>query len=213
MRLSRRESLAIAACLVSLATVPAWAQTGAAPATGPRLDSGDMVLGAANAPVTIIEYASLTCPHCARFHTETLPQLKANYIDKGLVKYVFRDFPLDGVALSGAMIARCAGPERYFGLLDVFFQQQSSWASGNDGGKMVAALKRLARLGGLSEAQVDECLRNKEIQDAVIGSRLAGEKQFDVRSTPTLIINGQKHAGALTFEAIDKILKPLVNRS
>jgi protein-disulfide isomerase len=180
---------------------------------GPRLEDGDMVLGAANAPVTIIEYASLTCPHCAAFHTRTLPRLKAEYIDKGLVKYVYRDFPLDRIALQASMIARCAGPERYFGFLDVFFQQQSNWAAGNDPNKMIGALKRLARLGGMTEQQVDACLQNRQVQDSILAMSLAGEKQFQVNSTPTLIINGQRQAGALTIEEIEKIIKPLVGRS
>lgn len=181
-------------------------------ATGPRRENGDMVMGAANAPVTVIEYASLTCPHCARFHTDTLPKLKSTYIDTGVVKYVFRDFPLDRLALSGAMIAQCAGPERYFNFLDVFFRQQTSWAKGNEQEAM-AALRRLARLGGMSDAQIDSCLANKQVQDGILATSVAGQNQFQVRSTPTLIINGERHAGALSFEELDKIIKPLAGKS
>lgn len=191
------------------------AQAPAAPAApaAPRQENGDMVMGAADAPVTIIEYASLTCPHCARFHAETLPKLKESYVDTGKVKYVFRDFPLDRVALTAAMVARCAGPSRYFGFLDVFFRQQAQWAAGNDPQKMVDSLKRLARLGGMSEAQFDACIQNREVQDAILAQRLGGEKEFGVSSTPTLIINGRKHAGALSFEEIEKAIKPLVGQS
>jgi protein-disulfide isomerase len=177
---------------------------------GPRRENGDMVLGAANAPITIIEYASLTCPHCAHFHTETLPKLKSEYIETGKVKYVFRDFPLDRLALNAAMIAQCAGPERYFTFLDVFFRQQGSWTSGNDPEKMLASLKRLARTGGMSEAQIDDCLKNKQVQDAILAGSVAGQNQYNVRSTPTLVINGQSHPGALPFDELDKILKPLL---
>lgn len=169
-----------------------------------------MVMGAADAPVTIIEYASLTCPHCAKFHTDTLPKLKSDYIDTGRVKYVFRDFPLDRLALSAAMIAQCAGPERYFTFLDVFFRQQPNWTRGGDQEAMLTSLKRLARVGGMSDTQIDECLKNKQVQDAILASSVAGQNQFQVRSTPTLIINGERHAGALSFEELDKILKPLV---
>ncbi|HEX2113024.1 MAG TPA: DsbA family protein [Alphaproteobacteria bacterium] len=169
-----------------------------------------MVIGAANAPVTIIEYASLTCPHCARFHAETLPRLKSEYVETGKVKFVFRDFPLDRLALDAATIAQCAGPDRYFTFLDVFFQQQPNWTSGNDAGAMLASLKRLARTGGMTEAQIEDCLKNKQMQDTVLASRMAGEKQFQVRSTPTLIINGQRHSGALSFDELEKILKPLL---
>ena len=175
-----------------------------------RRENGDMVMGAADAPVTIIEYASLTCPHCARFHTETLPKLKSEYVETGKVKYVFRDFPLDRLALNAATIAQCAGPERYFTFLDVFFQQQANWTRGNDAEAMLTSLKRLARMGGMSDAQIDACLQNKQMQDAVIASRMAGENQFQVKSTPTLIINGQRHSGALSFDEIEKIIKPLI---
>ena len=179
-------------------------------ATGPRLENGDMVIGAANAPITIIEYASLTCPHCARFHTETLPKLKSEYVETGKVKYVFRDFPLDGLALRAAAIAHCAGPERYFTYLDVFFQQQANWTRGNDPEQMLVQLKRLARTGGMSEAQIDDCLKNKQVQDSILASRMTGENQFNVRSTPTLVINGQSHPGALPFDELEKLLKPLL---
>lgn len=182
----------------------------AADALAPRRENGDMVIGAANAPVTIIEYASLTCPHCAHFHTETLPKLKAEYVQTGKVKYIFRDFPLDGIALRAAMIAQCAGPERYFTFLDVFFQQQANWTKGNDPEQMIASLKRLARTGGMTEAQIDACLKDQKVQDSVLASRMGGEKQFNVKSTPTLIINGQAHPGALPFDDLDKIIRPLL---
>jgi len=178
----------------------------------PRRENGDMVMGAPDAPVTVIEYASLTCPHCARFHSDTLPKLKSTYIDAGVVKYVFRDFPLDRLALSAAMIAQCAGAERYFNFLDVLFKQQANWAKGKEQDAM-AALKRLARLGGMSDAQIDACLANKEVQDRILATSVAGQNQFQVRSTPTLIINGERHGGALSFEELDKIIKPLAGKS
>ena len=200
---------ALAAPAISVAQATPAAQP-AADALSPRRENGDMVIGAANAPVTIIEYASLTCPHCAHFHTETLPKLKSEYVQTGKVKYVFRDFPLDGLALRAAMIAQCAGPERYFTFLDVFFQQQANWTKGNDPEQMIASLKRLARTGGMTEAQIDGCLKDQKVQDAVLASRMGGEKQFGVKSTPTLIINGKAHPGALPFDELDKIIKPLL---
>lgn len=199
----------LSAPAISLAQAAPPAQPAGA-ALGPRRENGDMVLGATNAPVTIVEYASLTCPHCARFHTDTLPKLKAEYVETGKVKFIFRDFPLDGVALRAAAIAQCAGPERYFTFLDVFFQQQSNWARGNDPEPMIASLKRLARTGGMTEAQIEDCLKNQQVQDSILASRMAGERQFNVRSTPTLIINGQNHPGALSFDELEKILKPLL---
>ena len=177
-----------------------------------RREGDDMVMGLASAPVTVIEYASLTCPHCANFHASAFPDLKASYIDKGLVRYIYRDFPLDRLALQGSMIARCAGPERYFSFLDAFFKQQRSWALA-DQSQANAAMKRLAKIGGMPEDAFDACLKNQDVQNEVLTQRLRGEREFEVGSTPTLIINGQKHRGAATFEELDKVLKPLVGRS
>lgn len=182
-------------------------------ALAPRKEGDDMVMGADKAPVTIIEYASLTCPHCAHFNEATFPQLKSEYIDKGLVKYIYRDFPLDRMALSAAEIARCAGPERYFNFVDAIFRQQMTWADGKDPNAILANLKKLARQGGLSEQAADACLNDKALQDAVLAQSLTGEKEFKVDSTPTLIINGEKHPGALSFEELQKILNPLVKKS
>ncbi|HEY8536600.1 MAG TPA: thioredoxin domain-containing protein, partial [Vicinamibacterales bacterium] len=142
---------ALEATALTAATPVMVAQADATPAAAvdpaklaPRREDGDLIMGAADAPVTIVEYASLTCPHCAAFHTKTLPKLKETYIDTGQVKLIYRDFPLDRVALAAAMIARCVEPARSFAFLDVFFQQQSSWAAGSDPNRMIAALKRLA---------------------------------------------------------------------
>jgi protein-disulfide isomerase len=190
----------------------AAAQTDPA-ALAPRREGDDMVMGAASAPVTIIEYASLTCPHCAAFNANTFPQLKSEYIDRGLVKYVYRDFPLDRMALEAAKIARCAGPEKYFGFVDVLFRQQQSWTRGNDAEQIMANLRRLAKVGGMSDATFDACSKDKTVENAVLEQSLKGERELKVGSTPTLIINGQKYTGALSFEELDKMLKPLVGKS
>lgn len=179
----------------------------------PRKEGDDMVMGAPNAPITIIEYASLTCPHCANFHTGSLPQIKEQYIDRGLVKFIYRDFPLDRAALWASMLARCSGPERYFGFLDVLFRQQNTWARGNDAQAIQDNLKRLARLGGFSDATFSSCLSDKAVETAVLDQSLKGEREFKISSTPTLIINGNKHTGSISFEDIDKVLKPLAGRS
>jgi protein-disulfide isomerase len=182
-------------------------------AVAPRQEGDDMVMGLATAPITIIEYASLTCPHCANFHTTSFPQIKEQYIDQGLVKFVYRDFPLDRAALWAAQLARCAGPDRYFSFLDVLFRQQGTWARGNDGAQIQDNLKRLGRLGGISDALFHECLQNKSVENAVLEQSLKGEREFKISSTPTIIINGNKHTGAVSFEEIDKVLKPLAGRS
>jgi protein-disulfide isomerase len=159
----------------------------------------ERVLGNADAPVTIIEYASLTCPHCATFHVETLPALKQRYIDPGKAKLIFRDFPLDQVALQAAVLAHCAGDQRYFAFLDAMFANQATWARASD---PVAALKQLARLGGLPEDQANACLADRSMQDAVLQSRLTGEQEFEVSATPTIIVNGRKVEGAHDIDSL-----------
>ena len=186
--------------LAGLLAIPAYAQT----APDPRLQ--DMVLGQADAPVTIIEYASLTCPHCASFHTEVLPAIKKEFIDTGKAKLIFRDFPLDQVAFAGAILARCAAPEKYFTYLNVLFAQQRQWATAQD---PVAALKQIARLGGMPAEQFDKCLADKALGDYILAQRLEGNQKFNVNSTPTLIINGKVEPGATSLDELRKKLNAL----
>jgi protein-disulfide isomerase len=180
---------------------------GAARATNLEAMAADRVLGKADAPVTIIEYASLTCPHCAAFHKDVLPQLKAKYIDTGKVKLVFRDFPLDGRATLAAMVARCARPERYFGFLDALFRSQAQWGRAEDPKK---ALAQVARIGGMGDAEFDACMKNEALLHSINKSRADGESQFKVNSTPTFIINGKKEESARDLASFEKILQPLV---
>lgn len=168
-------------------------------------DGEDRVLGRADAPVTIIEYASLTCPHCAEFHRTVMPELKKQYVDTGKVKVIYRDFPLDQLALRAAMLARCAPADRYFAFIDVLFQNQQNWATDRD---PMAALTRIGRLGGIAEAQIQTCLNDQALADKVLQARMDGAQQFQVSGTPTLIVNGKK-VDARTFQEFDRILKPL----
>jgi protein-disulfide isomerase len=165
------------------------------------------VLGDPNAPVTIIEYFSLTCPHCAAFHKETLPVLKQRYIDTGKVKLVLRDFPLDRFALFAAVIAHCAGPERYPAFVDVFLETQQQWARADD---PVAVLKQIAQLGGLAPEQADACLADQAMIDAVLKMRLEGENTYKVQSTPSFIIGGKLYAGHNTPERFAELIEPLL---
>lgn len=166
----------------------------------------ERVLGRADAPITIMEYASLTCPHCARFHKETLPKIKAAYIDTGKAKLVFRDFPFDGLALRAAAVARCAPQERYFAVLETLFQQQETWSRAKD---PLAAIGNIGKLAGMSQATVDACLKDTKLMDSIVQIRLDGEKTHGVDSTPTFIIGGKKLSGAQPFEDFDKLLKSL----
>ncbi len=165
----------------------------------------ERVIGKADAPITITEYASLTCPHCARFHKETLPKIKAAYIDTGKAKLVYRDFPFDGLALRAAALARCAPQERYFAVLDTLFQQQETWSRAKD---PLAAIGNIGKLAGMSQATVDACFKDTKLMDSIVQIRLDGEKQ-GVDSTPTFLIGGKKISGAQPFEEFDKLLKSL----
>lgn len=175
-----------------------------------EIGADEFTLGRADAPVTIVEYASLTCPHCARFHADILPALKTEFIDTGKVRLVYRDFPLDRLALAAATTARCAGRDRYFGFIDTFFARQANWARDSD---PLGALGRLARLGGMSQADFDACLKNQAIGDAVLKQRLTGEKKFKVNATPTLFINGAKYSGGLTLDQMRVVIAALLAKS
>jgi protein-disulfide isomerase len=168
---------------------------------------GDLALGKADAPVTVIEYASLTCPHCAHFAIETFDKVKAAYIDTGKVKWIYRDFPLDEMALRAAMMARCGGADRYYGFVDIIFKQQQSWATQKD---PLQALAQLGRLGGIGDTEFKACMTNQQVENAVLQSSLNAKKEFDVDSTPSFIVNGKKQSGALDFDAFSKVIDALL---
>lgn len=176
---------------------------------GGGLTEDDVVLGQADAPVTLIEYASTTCPHCAAFHALMWEELKTNYIDTGRVRFVFREFPTapEAVAVAGFQIARCGGatPDQYFVRIgELFRQQQATFASGT----MDGIRRKLIEIGtatGLSEAQVNECINDPE--GAARIRRIAeGARPLGVNATPTLIINGETYGGALTWEGLQAAL-------
>lgn len=161
------------------------------------------VLGDSDAPVTIIEYASLTCPHCASFHTEVLPEIKEKLIDTGKAKMIFRDYPLDGIALRAAAVAQCAGDDRYFGVLSMLFKSQLTWARSED---PIEGIKQVVRFGGMNGDAVDACLADEAMIDAIVASRMKGEQEYNVSSTPSFIIDGETIAGARDAEFfIDKV--------
>jgi protein-disulfide isomerase len=172
-----------------------------------EITKDDFVLGMDTAPITVIEYASLTCPHCAQFHQNALPTIKKDFIETGKIRYVYRDFPLDQLALSGSMIALCSGRDRYFAFIDTLFAQQSNWARDP---KPFAALSRIARLGGLTQAKFDACIKDKGVADAILKKRLDGDKIFGINSTPTIIINGKRFSGGLSIEQFQAVIAPLL---
>jgi protein-disulfide isomerase len=193
---------------------PVAAQTPPKPAPGGgeglALKPDDRVLGKADAPITIIEYASLTCPHCAHFAVDVLPKLQQKWIGTGKAKLVLRDFPLDEPALRAAMLARCAPVDKFYPLVDTFFSQQEQWVTARD---YRAALEKLAKLGGIGDKQFKTCIEDKKLEDQVAQSRLTAAQQLGVNSTPSFFINGQKFEGAPTFEAFDQLLSGLAAKS
>jgi protein-disulfide isomerase len=166
----------------------------------------DIPMGAATAPVTIIEYASMTCPHCAAFAVNTFPKLKEKYIDTGKVRYIMREYPLDGLAAAAFMLARCAGPDKYYPMIETLFAQQQKWAVKEP----LPPLRALARQAGFTEQSFDACINDKALLSKVQQMRDRGTQKFKVEATPTFYINGEKHSGAMSIEDIDKAIAPLI---
>ena len=145
-------------------------------------------MGDPKAPVRIDEYYSLDCPHCARFETEILPQIKASYVDKGKVYIVFHDFPLHEAALRAAEIARCVPPDRFFAVVDTLFRVQSGWIQQTPEATL-DGLKQQARFAGMTDAQIDACLNDHQLETEILQERLNAEKALMINATPTFIFN------------------------
>ena len=167
------------------------------------IQAGDHVLGDPKAPVTLIEYASFTCPHCAHFHMLVLPELKKKWIDTGKVKLIYRDFPLDQAAAKAAQLAECSGKEKYFAVIDIIFRGQAVWATASD---PIAELAKSLRIAGMGENEVKACLANESIATAVVNDYRGGEV-LGVNSTPSLFLNGQMYRGARSVEELDAALE------
>ena len=165
----------------------------------------DHVLGDPKAPITLIEYASLTCPHCAHFSVTVLPELKKKWIDTGKVKLIYRDFPLDQTALKAAQLAECAGKDKYFGVIDMIFETQPKWATASD---PMAELGKSLRIAGMGENEVKACLANDAVANGVVADYRGGET-LGVNSTPTLFINGTEFKGARSVEEMDATFSKL----
>jgi protein-disulfide isomerase len=195
--------LTLAGPLPALAQAPAKPPDASAAAKVLTLTPDDRILGKPDAPITIVEYASLTCPHCRHFDTDVLPKLKQKWIDSGKAKLVLRDYPLDEPAMRAAMIARCAPPVQFYEFTDAIFQTQEQWALASDYRK---ALAQFMLLRGMKKDQFDACLANKSVEDSVLQSRLVATQQLGVNSTPTFFINGTRFEGAPEEDALDAAL-------
>jgi protein-disulfide isomerase len=163
-------------------------------ATAQEVDIADMVQGSPDAKVEIIEYASYTCPHCASFHAGPYKDLKKDYVDTGKVKFVFREVYFDRFGLWASMIARCAGPDRFFGMTDLLFKEQSLWSRAGDPAAIVAELRKIGLKGGMEEAQLNACLEDADNAQALVAWYQENAERDDVGSTPSFLINGEPYS-------------------
>lgn len=198
VKFSRRPVLAGLASVLALSTAPALAQSAAREVV-------EMTIGDENAPVTVIEYASFTCPHCMRFHTEVFPLIKENYIDTGKVRFTLREVYFDKYGLWAGMIARCSGPDRYFGLADVLFQQQADWAQVESEPLLVDKLYAIGRQAGLTNDELEACLQDSDFAQALVERYQETATADDVTGTPSFIVNGEKVKN-MSYEEFAKVL-------
>jgi protein-disulfide isomerase len=196
---SRRHTLIAAALFAAGASLPAFAQT-AAPLP-------DLILGKADAPIVIEEYASLTCGHCGAFHTTVLPHLQKTYIDTGKVKFIYRDFPLDDLAVGAAMLARC-GKDKRGDMIGVLYKTQKTWL-----GEKANPLEELFKIGrqfGMKQDDMEKCLSDDVSMKAIMSDSEAFEKAAKIEGTPTFVINGKKYDKEPSIAGFDAFLGPLV---
>jgi protein-disulfide isomerase len=169
----------------------------------------DMAIGPADAKVTITEFASMTCPHCAAFNAEVFPKVKSEFIDTGKVRYVFREFPLDIKAAAGSMLARCIAKDdapKYFAVVDLLFRQQNDWVMKNT----TETLTRIGKQAGLTQQQVEDCLKDQALLNKIEADQKYANEVLKVDSTPTFFINGEKIKGETSIEEFEKRINPLL---
>ena len=169
----------------------------------------DMAIGPADAAVTITEYASMTCPHCAAFNAEVFPKIKAAYVDTGKVRYIFREFPLDIKAAAGSMLARCIAKDdsgKFFAVIDLLFKSQGDWVMKNT----TETLTRIGKQAGLTQQQVEDCLKDQALLDKIAADQKYASEVLKVNSTPTFFINGEVIKGEASFEEFEKKITPLL---
>jgi protein-disulfide isomerase len=167
----------------------------------------EMGMGSSKAPVTIINYSSLTCGHCAQFHTAVLPKIEEKYIKPGYVRIIFRDFPGDQISINAHRLAWCKGEMKYLDFVKLLYSTQEKWLLAPD---PVAALKSIALQNGITAEQFEACLKDQELLDKIIQLRLEGQKKYNITATPTIIINAKIYPRALTFEEFEEIVRPLL---
>ena len=227
MKLDRKQIIFYAAAAAAVVVIAVLVYLDAAGHKGVSLQSGegavsyeikptDQVHGSPNAPVTLIEYASMTCPHCAAFQKDVVPQLVADYVDTGKVKLIFREYPLDGAARLASALARCETGDKFFSFIDLLFRNQDKWIHDFNGDQqitredIVEGLQQMGRFAGMSSEQVESCIENKDNLAIVDANWQEAQTRYGVDSTPTFVIAGQVRKGEMTYDALKKILDPLL---
>ena len=213
--MNRRTLLSSAAALaVAGAAAALWPErvplpvTPAAAQDGEEVDTSrvlEMSLGNPDAEVTVIEYAMFTCPHCRAFHEGPFKELKANYIDKGKINYIFREVYFNGPALWAGMLARCVEQERYFGMVDLIFGSQNTWLESGDPATILESLKKLGATAGLSEQEIDACIQDRDMGRALVAVFQKNAETHGIDSTPSFIINGEKYSN-MSYEEFSRVL-------
>jgi protein-disulfide isomerase len=209
--ITRREFAMSSAAVLALGALgtlggPAFAQTISGLELMAKGALDDIAMGSETAPVTIIEYASMTCPHCAAFEVQVFPKLKEKYIDTGKVRFILREFPLDGLAAAAFMLARCAGPDKYYPMVETLFAQQAKWAVRNP----IEPLLAIAKQAGFTQQSFEACINNKDQLNKVQQVRDRASQKFKVKATPTFFINGEHHEGGMSMEDLDKAIEPFL---
>ena len=211
MTVRRRAVFAVILAVVTLAGArPAAAQSAIAAAVAKPVSLPDIAIGSEKAPITITEYASMSCPHCASFGENVFPMLRSRYIDTGKVRFVFREFPLDIKAATASMLARCIGkddPEKYMAVVETLFKQLDALMN-----ETKDTLKAIGKLHGMSEAEVESCAKDQVLLDKLAADQRYALKTLKVDSTPTFFVNGHKLQGAMSFEELEERIKPLLKK-
>jgi len=166
----------------------------------------DRVIGADDAPVTVIEYASYTCPHCATFHADQFKKLKAEYVDTGKVRFIHREVYFDRYGLWGGLLANCGGDMRYYGISGLLYEQQKEWIGSGEGDEILANLRTLGKTAGLTDEAIDACFADEEMAARLVATYQTNAEADGIRATPALVINGEKHSN-MSYDALKEIIE------
>ena len=179
-------------------------------ADNPKTPADLIVLGTNNAPVKIKIFSSLTCPHCANFHTKIVPEIKKKYVESGKVQLIFIDFPLDQAALNASKLLHCLDQKKQISFLDTIYENQNEWTAGSNINEINNKLRKIVKILGISPTRFDKCLNDEAIEDKILNGRINGHQKYNINSTPTIIINEKKFEGSASFKNIEKKIEKLI---